>query len=247
VERVVSKLDYMIIVVNTQENPEKEKRRVRHLTSGLVDGLIIASTFTDYKLIQNIIPHNFPILFLDRKPQNCIFDSVVISNFNAVYTGVQVLIQRGHQKIGCITGTQHLSTLEERIQAYRECLCDHGMVVDEDLILHVDIIKKDIFPDLKNFFARDITAAICLNNTLSLDAVTYLNDRHLRQNFDLVVYSDYVFSDYFLKDMDYISQPINDLGRIAGKRILERIDNPDTQKSDIILHANFTQKCKAVK
>jgi LacI family transcriptional regulator len=247
VERVVSKRDYMLIVVNTQENPEKEIKQLRRMSSGLVDGLIVASTFDDYNQIQDCIPHNFPILFLDRKLNNCNRDTIIISNYNAVYKGVENLLKRGHRKIGCVTGYQHLSTLEERLHAYQDCLIEHAIEVNENMVLQIDIINKNIIQDLERFFSLDITAAIFLNNTLTMDAYFYvMNNRSLlNKDIEIVGYSDDTWHRYAVRSMDIINQPVSDMGGIAGKRILERIANPDIEVNNIILQANFIKKDKS--
>jgi LacI family transcriptional regulator len=192
VERVVSKHDYMLMVVNTQENPEKEMKQLRRLSSGLVDGLIVASTFDDFNLIKDNVPANFPMLFLDRKLKNCNRDTIIISNYNALYKSIENLLEKGHRKIGCVTGYQHLSTLGERLHAYQDCLTEHGMEINEKVIVQVDIINKNIIQDLEQFFSSDITAAVFLNNTLTMDAYFYLinNRGSLSKDIEVVGYSD---------------------------------------------------------
>jgi LacI family transcriptional regulator len=242
VEWVVSRQGYVVVVVNTQENPEKELKHLERLSSGVVDGLIVASALGDYDIIKDSIPNGFPMLFLDRKPHNCTFDTIVISNYNAVYRSVEHLLQKGHRKIGCFTGFQHLSTLDERLHAYRDCLTDHDIEVNENDIFQVDIIKKDIISDLEKFFSRDITAAIFLNNTLTIDAFFYKTNSNIAKDIDLVGYSEDTWFRYAIKYMDIITQPVTDMGRIAGKRILERIAKPDSAINNIILQANFIKK-----
>jgi LacI family transcriptional regulator len=244
VEQVVSKHDYMVMVVNTQESPDREEKQLRKLTSGLVDGVIVASAFDDYNLLRDTIPSSFPLLFLDRKLKNCGCDTIIISNYHAVYTSVENLLKKGHTKIGCITGYQHLSTLSERLQAFRDCLTDHEVPVREDLILQVNILNKDIFPELESFFKFDMTAVVFLNNTLTISGYDYLshNNVYLSRDMDAVGYTDEGWHDYAVKYMDIISQPIGDMGRIAGERILERIANPNMERNNIILQASLIDK-----
>jgi LacI family transcriptional regulator len=244
VEVVVAKQDYLLFVVNTQENPEVEKRQLQRLTSGLVDGLIVASAFDNYNTIKHIIPNQFPVVFLDRKLRHCRCDTIVISNYNAVYKGVANLIQRGHHKIGCITGFQHLSTLDERIHAYRNCLRDHHIEPDKSRILEVDVTKKIDIADLAQFFARDITAAIFLNNTITVDAFVYLTNNNivLNRDLDAVGYSDNGWHHYAVRYMDIITQPLADMGNIAGARILDRIANPDMQANEFVLEAGYVPR-----
>jgi LacI family transcriptional regulator len=246
VEQVVAAQNYMVIAVNTQEKPEKEEKQLRRLSSGLVDGVIVASTFDDYTMLRDSIPHNFPMLFLDRKLRNCPSDSIIISNYNAIYQAVGHLLEKGHRNIGCITGFQHLSTLGERLQAFRDCLTDHGVPVQENLIRQVDIVNKNIHGDLEKFFELNVTAAVFLNNTLTMDAFGYFTNNHIyeRRHIDLVGYSDAGWHHYAIKYMDVITQPINYMGKLAGQRMLERIAQPEIRKNEVVLQANFVKKAE---
>jgi LacI family transcriptional regulator len=244
VEGVVAKQDYLLLVVNTQENPEMEKQQLYRLTSGLVDGVIVASTFDDYSMIRDVIPGHFPVVFIDRKLKNCGCDTIVISNYNAVYKGVETLILQGHRRIGCITGSQRLSTLDERLQAYRNCITDHNIGVDENLILSVDVTKKINMEILVRYFTQTMTAVVFLNNTITVDAFGYLVHRGIvfNRDMDAVGYSDAGWHEYAVKDINVITQPIAEMGNIAAVRILERIDNPALENDEIVLQAVYVPK-----
>jgi LacI family transcriptional regulator len=244
VEGVVAKQNYLLLVVNTQENSEMEKQQLHRLTSGLVDGLIVASTFDDYNMIRHIIPGDFPLVFIDRKLKNCCHDTIVISNYNAVYKGVEKLILRGHRRIGCITGSQHLSTLDERLQAYRNCITEHNIEVDEDLVLSVDVTKKIDMEVLVRYFTHKMTAVVFLNNTITVDTFGYLAHKGivLSRDMDAVGYSDAGWHEYAVKVIDVITQPIAEMGNIAAARILEHIDNPALGNDEIVLQAVYVPK-----
>jgi LacI family transcriptional regulator len=244
VEGVVAKQDYLLLVVNTQENPEMEKQQLHRLTSGLVDGLIVASTFDDYSGIKHLMPSRFPVVFIDRKLKNCRCDTIVISNYGAVYKGVEKLVERGHRRIGCITGSQRLSTLDERLQAYRECITDNGLELDEDIILSVDVTKRIDMEVLARFFTRRMTAVVFLNNTITVDAFGYLSNSNVvfNRNIEAVGYSDAGWHEYAVKVIDVITQPIAEMGNMAAVRILERINNPGTKENEIVLEAVYVPK-----
>jgi LacI family transcriptional regulator len=240
-EGVVTKQNYLLLVVNTQENPEKEKNLLHRLTSGLVDGLIVASTFDDYGMIKNLMPNNFPVVFVDRKLKNCRCDTVVISDYDAMYDGVENLIKRGHRRIGCITGFQHLSTLDERLQAYRNCITAYDIPVEDDLILPVDVTTHIDRIVLDCYFTHRMTAVIFLNNTITVDVFGYLVNSGILFNRDMegVGYSDSGWHQYAVRVINVISQPIREMGNIAATRILDRIENPDAAKNEIVLKAVY--------
>ena len=62
VEDVLQGQGMRLIVSNTRENVARELDSLRMLSSGVVDGLVIASAVDDYSLIESAIPRNFPVV-----------------------------------------------------------------------------------------------------------------------------------------------------------------------------------------
>ena len=67
VDDVISKEKYNLVISNTRDKLELEKKALRTLSSGIVDGIVIASTADSFKKIRSQIPEGFPIVFIDRK------------------------------------------------------------------------------------------------------------------------------------------------------------------------------------
>ena len=112
IENVIAEKNYRLIVTSTKENADLEREHIRTLSNGIVDGLIVASTLESYSQIQELLPDSIPTLFIDRTLKDCPEDSVIISNYDAMYKAVETLIANGHSQIGYITGLPHLSTTQ---------------------------------------------------------------------------------------------------------------------------------------
>jgi len=244
VEHVIAKKKYNLIVANTNEQKSREIEHIHFLTSGLVGGLIVASTFDHFEQLNDYIPQKFPLVFIDRKPNYDTHDSVLISNYSAIYKGVENLIREGHQKIGCVTGLQQISTLTERLKAYKNALEDHGIRVDESLIQNVDITGKNIYPCLRELFCRDISAVVLLNNIVTFETFTFLSCNNIRPDRDIAIvgYCDDIWYDYLIQHIGIISQPIQEMGIAAGNQIMKRIEKPEMPVNNTILQATFNRR-----
>lgn len=55
-----------------------EKQALRNLASGVVDGIVIASTSEDFQTIKRQIPDKFPMIFMDRVLPDRNYDSVIL-------------------------------------------------------------------------------------------------------------------------------------------------------------------------
>ena len=81
--------------------------RDRLLSSGIVDGLIIGSTLADAGEIDALLPEGFPVVFVDRTPEHCVHDSVIISNYTSMFDAVTTLKMciRDSHCFYCMTGS----------------------------------------------------------------------------------------------------------------------------------------------
>lgn len=60
VDDVISKQGYNLVISNTRDCLKMEKQALRNLASGVVDGIVIASTSEDFQTIKRQIPDKFP-------------------------------------------------------------------------------------------------------------------------------------------------------------------------------------------
>ena len=116
VESSISAEGFHLIIANTQENKERELQHLRYLTSGVVDGILLASTMESYSEFSAVLPASFPTVLADRKVDAAPFSSVTVSAYQSVYRSVASLIEQGQRRIGFITG---LSRLRPRGSALR--------------------------------------------------------------------------------------------------------------------------------
>lgn len=99
VEDVLAEYGFKLIIVNTKEDSSRELENIHLLSSGIVDGVIVASTLVDFREIQAVIPSDFPIVLIDRTLENANCDSVMFQDFSAIYDGVCRMIEQGNKKM----------------------------------------------------------------------------------------------------------------------------------------------------
>ncbi len=241
VENVLSMKGQKLIIANTKEKENREVENIRMLASGIVDGLIIASTLTDYHLIEKLVPEKFPMVFLDRIVPNCPCDTIVSSDYDAMYKGVETLIRDGHRKIGYIKGIERLSTSKDRFTAYEAAMHDYHFNIDNKFVQQGDSMSKSSVFLLKLLLDAGCTAIVVSNNVMSDDVLFYFNEHGIKvgRDISLLTYSSDDKVDYSQRCMHLISQPSTEMGKVAGTQILERIDNPTLPIKNIILHSSL--------
>ena len=241
VESILAKDGYKLIIVNTKETESREIENLKVLSSGLVDGLIIATTLTDFSTIASCVPEGFPMVFIDRQLPGCPCDTVIPQDYPAMYNGVRQMIMDGRQKIGFISGLMRLSTSVNRLNAYKDALTDCGIPIDEELIRNGNSLSQSAVPLVQELLEKKCTGIVVSNNVMLDDVLYYLNSQNIKLETDLVLFGQTVESrkNYFARDARMIVQPSKEIGQTAARQILCRIHDPELPIQNTILHSTL--------
>ena len=134
VDDVISKQGYNLVISNTRDNLRMEKQALRSLASGVVDGIVIASTAEDFQTIKSQMPDKFPLVFMDRVLSDQNYDSVIFDCREATAKMLDEMIGNGFRKIGFLVGLPQISPTYERVSIYQEILNKHGIPEEEQYI-----------------------------------------------------------------------------------------------------------------
>ena len=242
-EKVVKEEGYHVVIANTKETVALELEHIVNLSSGIVDGIVLASTADDYQPIIKSIPDGYPLVCVDRSIPNCPFSSVTVSSYDSMYQGVTHLIKRGHSNIAFVGGIKRLSTVIERTEAYKAALRDAGLPVIPDHIQYLDTLEKGA-DGWKNYFtdpSNPCTAIVAINSMTATDIVLYQieNSAVLKKKMEILGWDEGHRNNFALKYMNYITQPAASVGKTAGKQIIKKKKNPGQAIRQTILTSTF--------
>lgn len=240
IEQVLASQNVKLMILNTKETKERELDLINVVANGVVDGFIVASTVENYKELKPVLPSNLPFVFIDRQIEKCPYDSITVNCYNALCEGVEYLISKGHKKIGYITGLSRISTTKERLKAYEDTMKAHGLY-NPSLVMVGDSMRHCVDEHLQNILDMGCTAIAISNNIMGAEAMIQMNRRGLipGKDIELLGFLDGEELQYGFHNIDLVCQPTAELGIVAGKRMLERLENPDMSASTIVLQAKF--------
>lgn len=239
VEDILAEYGYKLIIVNTKETESREIENLKLLSSGMVDGLIVATTLTDFSQIAACVPKDFPMEFIDRQIPGCPYDTIIPQDSPAIYEGVRRIAANGHKKIGFISGLMRLSTSVNRLEAYKDALTDCGIPVEESLIRYGNSLSRSAIPLVQDLLNKECTAIVVSNNVMLDDVMYYLGRNQIQPGRDIVLLGQTAEAqrDFFGTGVQLILHPSKEIGRIAAEQLIERIQNPDLPVRNTILHS----------
>jgi len=136
IEKEAGRQGYATIIVNTGNNKNIEKDSLNKLRNGFVDGMIVAGTGSNNRLIRDISTE-VPVVQVIRQFDARI-SSVVVDYVDIGYRSVTHLFSKGCRKIGLINGSAAISPYADRYKGYKKAVKELGLeeiTVEKDSLL----------------------------------------------------------------------------------------------------------------
>lgn len=128
-ENAANRHGYNLIIAQSLEDAEKEKRNAATMFNKRVDGLLISLSYNtqDIRHLEPFFKRKIPVVFFDRVFPHDESTSVGINNFEAAYNITKHLISQGCSKIMHLGGNLLRNVYQERFNGYRKALQDHHL------------------------------------------------------------------------------------------------------------------------
>ena len=158
IESIAYKNDYNLMICLSKDNIEKEINNIEMLTNGNVDGLLVSVAketlnLKEYDHFQQLIDRKFPLVFLDRVPDELEIDKVMIDDVEGGYIAAKHLLEKGCKNIAIIATSTNISSSINKEKGFRKALKEYNNPINEDFCLKV--IKKgkeDVTPQIETLF-----------------------------------------------------------------------------------------------
>ncbi len=240
IETILAQKGYRLMILNTKETKSRELSSIDAVANGVVDGMIIASTMENYKELKNTLPENLPTVFIDRKLPDCPRSTITVNCYDATCSGIEYLINKGHKRIGFITGLSRISTTMERLQAYENTMKNNGLY-DKTIIKVGNSMSHCVEEHLASLVQSKCTAIVIANNIMATEAMNLLLKAGVNpgRDIELLGFKDSELAQYGLQHMSLVCQPTAELGKIAGRQILSQMEDSSSPVISLVLNAIF--------
>lgn len=129
---------YDVLICQSQESYEKEKKIINSLAQGRVDGVIasIASGTRDYAHYNTLEEDGIPLVLFDRVAEAVHAGKVTVDDYRGAYMVVEHLLKQGRRRIWHYAGYQHVSVWQQRCRGYVDAMRAHGIEPGEEWIIY---------------------------------------------------------------------------------------------------------------
>ena len=228
---------YTMFVANTDEDAAKERNYLESLVKRRVDGVLVAPAPNGSGL-RSLENHNIPVVLLDRQIKKSPFDTVRGDSLKGGRVLTEHLVKQGHKDIAFIGGLEGVSTLEQRLQGYREIMGEAGLEPRVCLGRYDEASGYEIVSGMYNHEASPKTL-ITANNRVAVGAMKALQEHGLwhadgvqMASFDNI---DEYFFEIYKPFIALVTQPAYDMGKRATEMLIERIEGYAGKARDVVL------------
>ncbi|MFO1068080.1 MAG: LacI family DNA-binding transcriptional regulator [Geminicoccaceae bacterium] len=219
---------YNLILCNTEEDPAREAAYLEVLQEKRIDGLVMAPAGGNHEVLQELLDDGMPLVMVDRHLPGVAADAVIVDNRDAARRLVTHLLTLGRSRIAVLRARLLVSTIDDRIDGWRDALLAAGETPDEDAIVVSESAIDEALAAGRSLLDRGVwpDAVFCTNNFMTLGMMRALAERRLRCPEDVAVVSfdDFPWSTGFRPLLTAVAQPAYEIGRTAAEMLFDRID-----------------------
>lgn len=238
VEDRLRRSGYALLLACTYDRPDEQLSAVSVFVARQVDGLLLFLAPGDEGEVERALVGK-PAVFLSRRPQHLQGDVVMPDTVDGTRQSVRNLIDRGHRRIGLLTGPLRLSTNRDRVDGWTTELKKAKLAAPAALT-----VETDWSPEAGERAAASlldapspVTALVAASFPLLTGALRAVRRRKLAVPTDvaLVTSDDYDWLDVFDPPITGVVQPRAEMGDKAAELLLARLEEPPRKAAVVTL------------
>lgn len=236
IEKEASKRGYAIFLCNTDDDARHEKEVLNRLRNNFVDGIIIAGTGKNGRILRDIQSSGTSLVQVVRKQENGI-SSVVGDYESCGYEAVKYLMSKGRRHIGLINGNPLLAPYMERYIGYKRALDEFGLTE----ITVADTKQVNTFEYGYNCASElvdqnpDLDAIMAAVDIQGMGAMRALKDRGILfpDDISLISLTGHSIGALLETTMTSLEMPAQEMGIKAASMLIEDIEAPSDKKNSL--------------
>lgn len=220
----------ILLLVNTKANRDMEDAAIEMMLGQRVEGIIYATMYHHPVSLPETL-REVPTVLLDCFSTDYSYPSVVPDEVCGAKTIMQVLLDKGHRRIGFLNNFDPVPATFGRLQGYREALESYGVPYDPALVF-------EDYSDSSGGYRTALkvmqtphppTAIFCYNDRMAMGAYDALRKLNLRIPDDVAVVgydNQELIAEHLYPPLTTMELPHYEMGIWAINHLLEVTENP---------------------
>jgi LacI family transcriptional regulator len=230
IDQELARANYDLMLYTTHRHPDKESFYVSAIANGLTDGLLLVAPLVPTTYVDALREQNYPYVLIDQTDSTENSSVVEATNWQGAYEATRYLHQLGHTRIAFITGLPIVRSAIDRLEGYKAALADCDIPVREELIIEGDYQQQTAYQNTRRLLQNanpPPTAIFAANDLAAFGAIDAARECDLRipEDISIIGFDDTPQASLVYPKLTTVRQPLEQMGQVAVKMLLEQIEN----------------------
>lgn len=254
IEKVMSENGYNVLIYQSNELYEYEKKGIETFLRLQVDGVLASISketinLEHYALLKK---RNVPLILFDRANDTLKVPSVVVDDYKGGFNATRHLLQMGCRRIAHIGGQQHVTNFNQRLRGYINALNAHNVPVEEDLIIHGKVSVESGRHCMQQLLPHRPDAVFAVEDFTALGALQVLKDTGVKipEEIAIIGFANEAFGQYLTPSLSTINQQTVRMGEASARLFFDLLNKGTTgglQPSKIVLEPQLVVRQSSLK
>lgn len=243
---------FHVLITQSNESAEIERKNLQLLEESMVEGVIISIVHrnknTEY--YKQLIANGTPLVFFNRACSDVDASMVVIDDYKMAFFAVEHLIVNENgasqrRRILHMKGPKDIHSSDNRYMGYRDALKKYGIEMDYSLVIECEeITRQKGYEIMMDRIKKDgdnlsFDAVFGFNDQLAIGALMALKHRGyaIPEQAAIVGFSESQSALLTEPPLSSVAQPLEKMGEVASRLLLNKIENPDCPNETVVLDA----------
>jgi LacI family transcriptional regulator len=227
IEKVAAENNYTVLIYQSNELYEHEKKGVQTFLQSRVDGVLASISketinLDHYSEIRN---RGIPLVLFDRTDPRLGVASVEVDDFAGAFQATSHLIDEGCRRVAHIAGQQHVNIFNLRLKGYVEALNIHNIPLNDDLIVYGKVSIDSGRECMNQLLSRPVVpdAVFAVEDFTALGAIQAIKAAGLRIPEDIAIigFANEAFGEYITPSLSTVNQQTVAMGEEAARLLFE--------------------------
>lgn len=203
-----------------------------------MDGVILAGQM-DQAFLSRLHTQGMPLVLVNNRIDLTDVASITCNDYRGAMLAVEHLINRGHTRIGLVSGNLFHYVSENRRQAYIDTMERNGLPVDPRYICSSDPNQQDAIRCVSSLLSLEDppTALFCMNDSIAVGAIKAALRHGLRVPDDLAVvgFDGSSICTVIEPELTSIAVDTEAMGRLSAKTLIKLIEGKQPSSMQVVL------------
>ncbi|WP_344593041.1 LacI family DNA-binding transcriptional regulator [Streptomyces violaceusniger] len=245
VEDAAQRTSLSVVLCNSDEDTDKERRYLEVALGEQMAGVIVAAASQDETDLGPLTDRRVPVVAVDRRPRDAEVDAVQVDNHHGGEVATRHLLQAGYHRIACITGPEGASTSEERLAGHRTALRaaqGGAAAADDAYVRHADFRVDGGRAAMRELLAlpEPPDAVFVANNLMTIGVLDALREAgRTPPDVGVLSFGDVPWASLVRPSLTAVELPSYELGRTAADLLLQRMDGSVSPVQTVVLRTKL--------